>query len=308
MRKTPAFAMRRSGVRSPSAPPTLLVDGLGERGLSWRDMTATPSPAYATLLTRREIDRFDHHDLFARELTAAFAERGTELRSVDYTKHAAAAREAISDPHCRFVMCFNGFGSDLQAREGARASAFTAANKLLFDLMHDCPAHETMAHQVPSNFPKRHFLGTDFTYAFLARLFGVRHVRFVPSIAFPAVFPESPRRHADRSIGVLLPISLPHPDTVRRRLQGSPPEIVKVFRSAVDNCLADARVHPIAATINAAADAGLALDFRRPAARFLLTTVMDYTKFEHRRRLVRAIAKLRVRSSAIGPSTRRYPA
>ena len=89
--------------------------------------------------------------------------------------------------------------------------------KPLFDLMHDCPAHESMEHQVESLFRRRFLLLTDYAYVGVAKALGVRHARFVPSIAFPTTLPDPPRKLRDRSIEILLPMGFQAPEISRHR-------------------------------------------------------------------------------------------
>src|ERR1700722_18149229 len=80
------------------------------------EVSALPAQAqssrYACVLTRDEIDRFEHNKLFTRELTAAFAAT-IDLRPFDYIKQPRLVFEALQDKDCAFFVCFNGFGSEL---------------------------------------------------------------------------------------------------------------------------------------------------------------------------------------------------
>src|SRR3978361_177450 len=120
---------------------------------------AIPPARYGIVITRRDIDRFEHNALFAHELTVAMRHHGVPVRSLDDQSQPAERFATLRDPNCAFVICFNGFGSELTISTGVLpnsiASVFTAFEKPLLDFMHDCPAHDTMKHQVESSFPQR---------------------------------------------------------------------------------------------------------------------------------------------------------
>ena len=264
-------------------------------------MSTEAAANYGVILTRQEIDRFSHNALFAHELATAFAAAGQPTRPIDYRAQPAETFAAMRDPACRFFVCFNGFGAELLCATGTPGhllSAFEAFGRPVFDLMHDCPAHETMAHQVSATFAQRHLLATDYGYAAMARELGFQNVRFVPSIVFPAAFGAEPKPLPDRTIDVLLPIGLAPPETASRRhieRGGVKSRVYRdIFDAVTEAAVADLQLDPIVELAAAAHHVGIRLDFRRVDDRFLLSTVHDFVKFERRRRLLHAVAGLPV--------------
>jgi hypothetical protein len=267
--------------------------------MSFADLTIPPA-RYGIIITRKDIDRFEHNALFAHELMVAMWHHGIQIRSLDYGSQAAELFATLRDPNCAFVICFNGFGSELMLLVGAlpnsTASVFTAFNKPLLDFMHDCPAHDTMKHQVESKFPQRVLLMTDHGYANVARTMGFPNVSFVPSISFPATIGHDVRPLQNRSIPVLLPISLPSPNAVAERFIASKEYKNRIYATLFDTVTASSvanwRIDPLAELLKACRDSDCGLDFRTADARFLLTAVVDYVKFARRRHLLRALAHL----------------
>jgi glycosyltransferase involved in cell wall biosynthesis len=168
----------------------------------------------------------------------------------------------------------------------------------LLDLMHDCPAHDAMQHQVESKFTQRILLMTDHGYANLARSMGFPDVSFVPSITFPATIGPEVKPIQDRSIPILLPVGLLPPNLVAERFAESKNYKNRIYSALFDvvteAAVADWRIDPLAELLKAAQESGCGLDFGTADARFLLTAVVDYVKFARRRRLVRALAHLPV--------------
>jgi hypothetical protein len=252
---------------------------------------------YAVVLVRSNIDRFEHHVLFARELTHAFASAGITLIAIDYIAEPRKVFDALKDPNCLFFVCFNGFGSELRFPSGWATPyrpAFSAFNKYLFDIMHDCPAHESMAHQLNSNFAERILLMTDFGYAGMAEL-SAPHVNYVPSITFPKTLP-SVKPIDERSIDILLPVTLAPPSFAEERHAAHGSHKSKVYRSLFydvsDQVCADWRLNPITELVKACREIGIALNWQDADDRFLLTTVLDRVKFLRRQRLLTALAHL----------------
>jgi hypothetical protein len=258
-----------------------------------------PPARYGIVITRREFDRFEHNALFAHELTVAMQHHGIPVRSIDCDQPVELFA-SLRDPNCAFVICFNGFGSDLMFPAGASlnsiASVFTVFSRPLLDFMHDCPAHDTMKHQVESKFPQRILLMTDHGYANVARTMGFPNVSFVPSITFPATFGPYVKPIENRGIPILLPLSLPSPDMVSERFVNSREYRNRVYSTLFDavtsSAVTDWHIDPLAELLKACRDCGCGLDFRNADARFLLTAVVDYVKFARRRRLLRAVAHL----------------
>ena len=255
---------------------------------------------YAVALICNEIDQWRHNALFVEELTPAFATLGMSLRALDYRTQPRDVYQALKDPECAFFLCFNGFGSELQVGDGMPGrfrSAYEYHGKPLFDLMHDCPAHESMEHQIESRFRLRYLLMTDYAYVGMAKSLGVRHARFVPSIAFPATLPGVPRPLLDRTIDILLPMGFQDPEVSRRRHVATSYRsrvYRSVFDAAVEASLANLQLDPLHEVVAACREAGLAFDPNDVDSRFLLTTTLDFVKFERRQRLVRAVAHLPV--------------
>ena len=264
---------------------------------------------YGVALTCGEMDQWQHNVLFADELSPAFAASGVPLKRLDYRAQPRDVYRALNDADCAFFLCFNGFGSELQVSEpelrasraqpkpGCFRSAYEYFHKPLFDLMHDCPAHESMEHQVESLFSRRNLLLTDYGYVGMAKTLGVRHARFVPSIAFPTTLPGPPRPMRARSIEILLPLGFQDPEVSRRRYvdtsyRGRVYRVI--FEAVVEACVANLRLDPLHEVLAACQDAGLEFDPRDPDSRFLLTTALDFVKFARRQRLVRAVAHLPV--------------
>jgi hypothetical protein len=261
-----------------------------------------PVAPYGIIITRRDIDRFEHNALFAHELTLAMRHHGMAVRSLDYVSQAVELFATMRDPRCAFVICFNGFGSELMSPTGASlgsmTSVFTAFGKPLLDFMHDCPAHDTMRHQVDSKFPQRILLMTDHGYTHVARSMGFPNVSFVPSITFPATVGPDITLIKNRSVPILLPISLPPPNAVVERFARSKEYKYRIYSALFDAVTAaavdDWRVDPLMELLKACREFDYGLDFRTADARFLLTAVVDYVKFTRRRRLLRALAHLPV--------------
>jgi hypothetical protein len=262
---------------------------------------ATPrADGYAVALICGEIDQWRHNALFVNELIPAFAAQGVVLRMLDYRTQARAVNDALKDADCRFFVCFNGFGSELRVSDGQPGrfrSAYEYARKPLFDLMHDCPAHESMEHQVDSLFRRRFLLLTDYGYVGVAKSLGMRHARFVPSIAFPTTLPGPSRPSRDRSIDILLPMGFQDPEVSRRRHTGMSLRgrvWREIFEAVVEMCIGNLQLDPLNEVFAACREAGVAFDARDSDSRFLLTTVLDFVKFARRVRLVRAVEHLPV--------------
>ena len=269
--------------------------------MSFSDLEIPPT-RYGIIITCHDIDRFEHNLLFARELTAAMRHNGMPVRSIDYRSQAPELFTAMRDPNCAFVMCFNGFGSELtipySLSPSSMTSVFSAFGKPLLDFMHDCPAHDTMKHQVESRFPHRILLITDHNYVHLAKSMGHRNVSFVPSIMFPATVGPDVKPINERSIPILLPISLPSPDLIAERFVKSKKYKNRIYSTLFDAVTAaavsDWRIDPLEELLKACRESGCDLDFRNVDARFLLTAIVDYVKFARRRLLLRAVAHLPV--------------
>jgi len=259
-----------------------------------------PPAGYAVALICNEIDQWRHNTLFVNELAPAFGALGVPLRTLDYRLQPREVKTALNDADCRFFLCFNGFGSELQVVDGQPGrfrSAYEYFQKPLFDLMHDCPAHESMEHQVESRFRRRFLLLTDYGYVGVAKALGIRHARFVQSIAFPTTLPGPTRPMHGRSIEILLPMGFQDPEVSRRRhVTASYRSRVysEVFEAVVEASIANLQLDPLNEVFTACREAGLTFEPRDPDSRFLLTTILDFVKFERRQRLVSAVAHLPV--------------
>jgi hypothetical protein len=154
---------------------------------------------YVVILICDEIDHFKHNIVFAAEIAEGLCSFGMPSRIVDYRRDIRQVKDALADHDCAFLICFNGFGAELciaNRAPGDLISAFQYYGKPLFDLMHDCPSHESMAHQMHVLHKTRRLLLTDHGYIQEAHELGVPDVRFVSSITFPLTLPEAPGRLA----------------------------------------------------------------------------------------------------------------
>jgi hypothetical protein len=254
--------------------------------------------SYGVLLVSAKRDQWEHNQVFADEIAAAFHARGVRIKQVDYLKEVRLVSQCYVDQHCKFFVCFNGFGSELSVASGLHlVSAFEHYKKPLLDLMHDCPVHETMEHQVGSTSDSRKLFLTDYNYAFLARMLGIRNTRFVPSITFPMTLGERPlKRFEDRTIDVLLPIGMSNPAEVRGRhsFGGTYKDRVykQVFESVVEAAVADLRVDPLVETMLALQAIHSSVDFANREIAFLLSMILDYVKFKRREKLIDAVKHL----------------
>ncbi len=256
---------------------------------------------YAVLLTCGEIDQFGHNEVFAKEIAAALGELGVASRIVDYRRESRRVHDALRDENCAFVVCFNGFGSELafaNRTPDRLVSAFGYYGKLLFDLMHDCPTHESMAHQMRMLDSSRRLLLTDYGYVQEAAELGVPHVHFVPSITFPKALPPSRRANDRRPVQVLLPIKLPSTSEVDARFGAQDTYLRRIFRevyeSVTDACLADLGADPRVETRRACREASICFDVHNADHRLLLTAILDRVKYTRRRALVQALRGLPV--------------
>jgi hypothetical protein len=262
---------------------------------------SVPRDGYGVILTCDEIDGFGHNAVFADEIGAALSEMGQPSRVIDYRREPRRVQSALADPKCGFMVCFNGFGSELSLANGPPGrldSAYTHFGKPLLDLMHDCPSHESMAHQMPVRNSMRRVLLTDYGYVQEAEDLGFRNARFVSSITFPWSVPTSAALRNERPIRILLPIQLPPPEVVdlrfgqstgyRHRIQR------EVYEAVSEACIADLGADPRAETRRACREVGIRFDPADADHRFLLTSVLDRVKFTRRRDLVRALAGLPV--------------
>lgn len=258
-----------------------------------------PEHGYAVILIRSSIDRFSHNEVFASELAPALSSFGISVRILDYIEQPVEVHKAITDKRCCFFVCFNGFGSEIKLYRspGSLMSAYTAYNKVLFDFMHDCPAHETMFHQMDSTFPNRRLIITDYQYAGIAYQLGVQSVHFHPSIGFPCAMSGPRRRIHERSIEILLPIGISSPGTAWSRHNGSGLRnrvFRTMFEEIVSACVEDWSRDPIFDLQMKLSEVGIHSNYSDPDIRFLLTTAMDAIKFGRRQRLVKALADLPV--------------
>jgi hypothetical protein len=268
--------------------------------------------SYVIALLRKEVDRFSHNVVLARELERAFAVRNIELRAIDYINNSKMVHAALADQSCKFFIAFNGFGSEIKvhAGPGVLRSTYEVYGKPLYDVMHDCPAHETMSHQFDSTFGRRILLSTDHSYAAIAKDMGVANVRYVTSFTFPTTVGDAIRPVSDRKISVLLPIGITDPrvskgrhgvDTLKGRVFQS------IFECVTTRCITDCESDPILAARQGFRAADIEFSFNNVDCRFLISTILDYVKFERRRRLLEAIAHLPVTVIADRQPGSEYP-
>ncbi|MFM0595941.1 glycosyltransferase [Paraburkholderia dilworthii] len=255
---------------------------------------------YAVVLTCVDKDRHRHNTTFADELSPGLISRGVDVRCLDYIRDIRQVSNALQDPACLFFVCFNGFGSELMVNlaPGHLLSTFDHHSKPLFDLMHDCPVHETMAHQIDSTGSYRQLLITDHSYAHLARVLGVRSVHTVPSITFPKTVGDSNAPLETRSINILLPVGLSNAAWTTERFGIASNYRSRVFReifaAVTERASDDLQLDPLIETLLAFQEVPMPADLRDPDVRFLITSILDYVKFERRDRLIRHIQHLPV--------------
>lgn len=247
-----------------------------------------------------EADPSQRNSLIAEELVPAFARLGVSLRILDYRRHPRDAMTALKDPANLFCICFDGFGAELLVatrKPGGFRSAFEYFGKPLFDIMHDCPAHEIMGHQVDARFRHRFLLIPNYDYVAMAQAMGQRNARFVPSITYPAAVCSPLKPLAERSIDVLVPVTAGTPERSRER-HTDVSYRARVYRDIFDAVViaatANLRLDPLQELCSACREAGLLFDPSDPDSRFLLTTVVDCVETGRQRTLLHAIAHLPV--------------
>lgn len=262
---------------------------------------ALPDGAHVVILTCSAIDEFGHNAVFAEEIAAGLAACGVATKFCDYRHQVRTLTEALRDPACIFLMSFNGFGAELAVAgwpAGDLVPAYEVARKPLFDLMHDSPAHDIMAHQVLVRSPWRHLLVTDHGYAQEAAELGFPSVRHVRSITFPRTLPRPMVSSGERRIPVLLPIRLPRPEAVAERFDAGSLAMRAVWQALFDlvteRCVEDLSLDARVETRLACRDAGIIFDIHDISCRFLLTAITDQVKFARRQRLVHALRHLPV--------------
>jgi hypothetical protein len=265
------------------------------------DTPLAPDAGYVLILICRPVDQFRHNDVFAQELAAGFATFGIASRICDFRSEVRMAWEALLDPRCLFLVSFNGFGSELCFSLGARGdvtAAYEHSGKPLFDLMHDCPSHDTMTHQIASRSTMRRLLLTDHGYLQEAQELGIPSTRFVPSITFPASLPDAPKRIAERPIDILLPMQVVAESFAATFFYGRHDVASKldraIFEHVTARCEADLSLDARVELRAACRAAGLAFDVNRPESRTLLTITLDHVKSQRRRSLVQALRHLPV--------------
>lgn len=248
---------------------------------------------YFVILVRKSIDRFHHNALFSNELIAAFAHRNWRGKVLDYIEEPKAILHALQDPYCKFFLAFNGFGTELKVTTtdpGRLYSAFEEYRKPVLDLMHDCPLHETMAHQLDSTHTARKLFITDYRYAEMALDLGVKNVTFVSSIVFPHTF-KSFSRSKQRDIDVLFAVGLSLPGDVQNRYDSSRFKsriFSTIFDEVTEKCGREWPRDPAVELKATMRDLGIWFDCSDFDHRFLLTTVLDFVKFDRRQRMLTA--------------------
>ena len=220
---------------------------------------------------------------------------------MDYRGEPRRVQNALCDDRCSFLVCFNGFGSELSLADhapGELVSAFGYYRKVLFDLMHDCPSHERMAHQMRALDNSRQVLLTDYGYVQEAQELGFPNVRFVPSITFPLTVPTAMRTAARRLIPVLLPLQHPPRASMDIRFDrtgGYRHRIfLEIYEAVTARCVADLSADPRVEVRRACREAGIRFEVHDADHRFLLTRILDGTKYARRGELVQALKGLPV--------------
>jgi hypothetical protein len=251
---------------------------------------------FCVILVRRDIDRFSHNDLFAKEIVGALQRKGWVAKILDYIAQSRETFDALRDKNCRFFITFNGFGTELlmpTGTPGRLESAFQVFNRPVFDLMHDCPLHETMAHQMRTIAPFRRLLSTDGDYAWFAKLLGIRTV--VPAATI--CFPHSVEPQIERDIEILFAVGLSSPDLSKERLSGLASKS-RVFRLVFDEvtaaCKSNWSANPITELLQLLQTVGLEWSVQDEDFRFLLTIILDHVKFSRRHMMLDALRDLPV--------------
>lgn len=255
---------------------------------------------YIVALVAADADTQGVGALLARELAPAFATHGLDMRIVDYRKRPREVMNALNDAACRFALCFDGMGSELLVASrtpGAFRSAFEYTEKPLFDLMHACPAHESMGHQIDSCFRLRTLLLTDPAQIGIAVGLGIRNAKFAPTIAYPATLAHPPLPFKERGISVLLPVSAGSAQAVRARhtdITYRARVYHCIFDAVVELCATNLRLDPMLELFSACSEAGIPLQLDTADGRFLLSSVIDCVTAERQQNLLRALAHLPV--------------
>lgn len=179
------------------------------------------------MLVSAAADEFSHLEGHFDALSQAFARRGIELvRCEAGTPDSTGLARLARDPELLFFLSFNGWGANLawQDSGGVQQSFFTHADKPLLDHFADPPFADEMQHARQFDFPGHVLLYTDHGYLGWDNLCGAsRHSsyflpQFVPDDGEPA------KPHRDRSINVLLPVSLYDPDQYYRLMLSASPD------------------------------------------------------------------------------------
>ncbi|MDQ0140080.1 glycosyltransferase [Cupriavidus necator] len=263
-------------------------------------MEADNQKPYGVIFSNISKDRHQHNRTFCIEISEGFKQHGIDILELDYIRDVRQAMSALQDPNCLFFLCFNGFGSELLIHfaPGDLRSAFDHYRKPLFDLMHDCPIHESMAHQIKSTGRYRTLLITDYSYAQISRLLGVHKVYAVSSITFPQVAAPGGKVIADREIDVLLPIGLSSAQWTKERFLDARNYKQRVYRdifeSVSENTVDNLEADPLMEIFRAFQELQMPINFQDSDVRFLFTAVLDFVKFSRRDKLVSAIQHLPV--------------
>ncbi len=259
------------------------------------------SDHYGTILLSAESDKHDQNQMFANELVAAFEAQGVKIKQIDHVKNIRQLSDSYLDPRCKFFVSFNGHGSELSVvtQKPHLTSAFEYYRKPLIDLMRDSPVHHEMTHQIHSVSTHRNLMLTDYNHVFIARLLGIKNVRYVPGITFPHATSEIPKKtFSHRSIDILLPLGSTDSESVRQRYAYTfrhKDRIYKeVFESVVSRAVTDLRLNPMIETILALQDIHTAVNFASEDITRLIASTIDFVKRERRRELLNALKHLPV--------------
>lgn len=254
---------------------------------------------YCVILIRNEIDRFKHNTLFSEQIKKSLARLGWESKVIDYMASSRAVWESFHDSNCKFFITFNGFGTELEvpsSSPGMLHSAFSYFEKPVLDIMHDCPLHETMLHQLNSTFPLRYLFITDYTYAQMATDLGVKNVNFVPSITFPDMRNKTGKNALTKKNEILFAVGLSKPSYGDRIMTNTRKgKLYKsIFNSVIEDCGENWSLDPITELNGALRDLNISFDNQNVDHRFLLTCILDYVKFDRRQRMLASISGLPV--------------
>ena len=256
------------------------------------------------MLVSTAADEYGHLDLHFNALRHAFAERGIELTRCEAGRPDSQQLAALArDPDLLFFLCFNGWGANLawQGADGARQSFFSHIGKPLLDHFADPPFADEMQHALQFDMPERLVLYTDHSYLAWDSLYGQpRHSsyflpQFVPDVPDAPAHAQAAafKPHRERSIGVLLPVSLYDPDHYYRQMldaMSDRREAQALFDELVGTYLHDLRADPLAWVATLWLKKGRPFDASDPVQQRVMSAAWHYIKNRRRQLVLEALA------------------